>query len=153
MKPLPEIDLLRRHLAAARLKTVFLEIRSGKVATAKVNLTVVSRLDPSMANPYVILAKIAFWNGDLVGAEKNIAQAEERGFPKLKCEAMRSAIDELRQRAEVKQKIKAPPVANRAALFDSIYRITTNDANWLTPRLIATIAFLGSVLLIMLGQL
>ncbi len=149
MKPLPEMILLRRHLAAAQLKSAFRDIRSGRFATATDSLTLVSRLDPTLANPYVMRAKVAFWKGDLVDAEKNIAQAEERGFPNPQCEAMRSAIDELRQRVQAKQRTKADSAAKRAALFDSIYRFASNDANWLTPRLVAMILFLGSIIIML----
>ena len=149
MKPIEELEILRHHLAEARLATAAIHIRSGSVATAKVILHEVNRLAPSLANPYVMLAKLAFWEGQLDSADENIKLAEARGFSDAQAEAMRGAVSELRCRGRAKDAARREARASRAALWDSIYRLATSEPRWFTPRFVASIVFFACMLLLM----
>ena len=146
MKPLTEMTQLRHQFASARLKTAFTHIRSGKLRSGKLLLLEASRLAPTLPHPYVMLAKLAFWEGDLVSADANIALAEERGFPKVQSEPMRSAIEELRLRARTRREEKAEAAAGRKAFITAMYRIATNETNWLTDHLTALLLFFVCIL-------
>ena len=149
MTQLREIGLLRQHLALARLRTAISHVKSGDIDSARLNLNEASQLDPSLAHPYVILSKIAFWDGDLVNAEANITLAEERGLSKDKPEAMRGAVRQLRERFESKQLARLRRRESVAGTWMAIYRVATNETNWLTPRMVATVVFLECLILML----
>jgi hypothetical protein len=144
-----EIGLLRQHLASARLRTAISHVKSGDIDSARLNLNEVSQLDPSLAHPYVILSKIAFWDGDLVNAEANITLAEERGLSKDQSDAMRGAVRQLRERFESKQLARLRRRESVAGTWIAINRVVTNETNWLTPRLVATVVFLECLILML----
>lgn len=147
MKPIQELEILRHHLAEARLAAAAVHIRSGSIATAKVILHEVNRLSPSLANPYVMLAKLAFWEGQLDSAEENIKLAEARGFSGPQADAMRGAVSELRCRRQANEAARREAREARAALWDPIYRLATSDARWFTPRFVASIVLFACMLL------
>ena len=107
MTDIGEIEQLRTHLASEQLRAAFSHYKSGNIDGARKNLKEAIRLDPKLPNPYVILSKIAFWEGDLTDALANLAYAEERGLSDSQCQRMRNAIDEVQKRADVKLKIKS----------------------------------------------
>ena len=149
MKALQEMELLRRHLAEARLTTAALHIRSGSVATAKLILHEASRLAPSLANPYVMLAKQAFWEGRLDSADANITLAEDRGFSAQHAEAMRGAVSELRCRAQAKEAARRESKESRSAVWSMVCRLAASDAKWLTPPFAARVVLMACMLLLM----
>lgn len=149
MTHIPEIGLLRKHLASARLRTAISHVKSGDIDIAKLNLIEASQLDPSLAHPYVILSKIAFWNGDLLNAEANITLAEERGLSKDQSNTMRGAVIQVRERAQAKQLARLRRRESLAGLWNAIYRLATNETNWLTPRTVATVVFFECLLLML----
>ena len=149
MTQLREIGLLRQHLASARLRTAMSRVKSGDIDSAKLNLIEASQLDPSLVHPYVILSKIAFWDGDLVNAEANITRAEERGLSKDQSNAMRGAVIQLRERVELKQLARLRRRERVAGMWNAMYRVATNETNWLTPRVVATVVFLECLILML----
>ena len=149
MTQLRELGLLRQHLASARLRTAISHVKSGDIHSARLHLIEASQLDPSLVHPYVILSKIAFWDGDLENAEANITLAEERGLSKDQSDAMRGAVRQLRERFESKQLARLRRRESVAGTWMAIYRVATNETNWLTPRMVATVVFLECLILML----
>ena len=149
MTQLREIGLLRQHLASARLRTAMSLVQSGDIDNAKLNLIEASQLDPSLVHPYVILSKIAFWDGDLENAEANITLAEERGLSKDQSNAMRGAVIQLRERVELKQLARLRRRESVEGMWNAMYRVATNETNWLTRRMVAMVVFLACLKLVL----
>ena len=149
MTQLREIGLLRQHLASARLRTAMSRVKSGDIDSAKRNLIEASQLEPSLVHPYVILSKIAFWDGDLVTAEANITRAEERGLSKDQSNAMRGAVIQLRERVELKQLARLRRRESVEGMWNAMYRVATNETNWLTRRMVAMVVFLACLKLVL----
>lgn len=149
MTQLREIGLLRQHLASARLRTAMSLVKSGDIDNAKLNLIEASQLDSSLVHPYVILSKIAFWDGDLESAEANITLAEGRGLSKDQSNVMRGAVIQLRERVELKRLARLRRRESVAGTWMAIYRVATNETNWLTPRMVATVVFLECLILML----
>jgi hypothetical protein len=149
MTQLREIGLLRQHLASARLRTAMSLVKSGDIDNAKLNLIEASQLDPSLVHPYVILSKIAFWDGDLESAEANITLAEGRGLSKDQSNAMRGAVIQLRERVELKQLARLRRRETVEGMWNAMYRVATNETNWLTRRMVAMVVFLVCLKLVL----
>jgi hypothetical protein len=149
MTQLRELGLLRKHLASVRLRTAISHVKSGDINRARLNLIEASHLDPSLAHPYVILSKIAFWDGDLVNAEANITLAEQRGLSRDQSNAMRGAVIQLRERFESKHRARLRRRESVAGMWNAMYRVATNETNWLTPRMVATFVFLECLMLML----
>ena len=149
MTHIREIGLLRQHLASAQLRTAISLIKSGDLDKAKLNLIEANQLDPSLVHPYVILSKIAFWDGDLMNAEANINLAQERGLSNDQSNAMRGAVIQLRERAESKRIARLRRKDSVAGTWNALYRVATNETNWLTPRMVAIVVFLECLILML----
>ncbi len=149
MNAIHELEILRRHLAEAQLARAAIQIRSGSLAIARSSLQEATRLAPSLANPYVMLAKLAFWEGRLDSADANITLAEDRGFSAQHAEAMRGAVSELRCRAQAKEAARRESKESRSAVWSMVCRLAASDAKWLTPPFAARVVLMACMLLLM----
>ena len=149
MNAIHELEILRRHLAEAQLARAAIQIRSGSLAIARSSLQEATRLAPSLAHPYVMLAKLAFWEGRLDSADANITLAEDRGFSAQHAEAMRGAVSELRCRAQAKEAARRESKESRSAVWSMVCRLAASDAKWLTPPFAARVVLMACMLLLM----
>jgi hypothetical protein len=104
-----------------------------------------TRLDPTLAQPYVLKAKISFWRGDLSEARRQMHEASMRGLDRAKVAAMSASINELESRAKREHEAREYSRARATAVAAGARNGFAIGLAWFDERRLTQIVFLATI--------